>query len=196
MCVCVCVCVCVCLLLSQRPSILRGTIGSNIALGVAGAEASAESVEAAARTVEAHEWISALPLGYDTPVMADDDESDDDVGHNSYHGASATSSGLRRRRRHLDSDASGDMRLPFAKRRQLHDDDDEEEVRLTLVQRQFIGLARIAIKKPRICLLGALRCVVLSVRPPPSCDSGCYAPKQIMQRATCLSARLWRFTCV
>jgi len=48
----------------QEPFLFSGTIADNIGYGKQGA--SREQVEAAARAVDAHDFIAALPLGYDT----------------------------------------------------------------------------------------------------------------------------------
>ncbi|MDQ3781473.1 MAG: ATP-binding cassette domain-containing protein, partial [Actinomycetota bacterium] len=50
----------------QDSVLFRGSIRDNIALG--DPNASAEAIEAAARLANAHDFISALPAGYDTPV--------------------------------------------------------------------------------------------------------------------------------
>jgi ATP-binding cassette subfamily B protein/subfamily B ATP-binding cassette protein MsbA len=48
----------------QEPFLFSGSVADNIAYGRA--EASRTEIEAAARVVNAHEFISALPKGYDT----------------------------------------------------------------------------------------------------------------------------------
>jgi ATP-binding cassette, subfamily B, bacterial len=53
-------------LVLQDPIVFGGSIRENIAYGRP--EASLEDVENAARAANAHEFITALPLGYDTPV--------------------------------------------------------------------------------------------------------------------------------
>ncbi len=50
----------------QEPFLFSGTIAENIGYGRLGA--SRDDVEAAARAVDAHGFISALPQGYDTPL--------------------------------------------------------------------------------------------------------------------------------
>ena len=50
----------------QEPFLFSGTIAENIGYGKLGA--SREAVEAAARATDAHDFISALPQGYDTPL--------------------------------------------------------------------------------------------------------------------------------
>jgi ATP-binding cassette subfamily B protein len=50
----------------QEPILLSGTIGENISYGRP--EAVTEEIVAAARAANAHDFISALPEGYDTPV--------------------------------------------------------------------------------------------------------------------------------
>jgi ATP-binding cassette, subfamily B, multidrug efflux pump len=52
----------------QEPFLFSGTVAENIAYGREGA--SREEVEAAARAVSAHGFISALPEGYDNPLRA------------------------------------------------------------------------------------------------------------------------------
>jgi ATP-binding cassette, subfamily B, multidrug efflux pump len=52
----------------QEPFLFSGTVAENIAYGREGA--SREEVEAAARAVSAHGFISALPEGYDNPLGA------------------------------------------------------------------------------------------------------------------------------
>ncbi len=53
-------------LVLQEPFLFNGTIRENIAFGRL--EASQEAIEAAARAVGLHDFIAALPQGYDTPV--------------------------------------------------------------------------------------------------------------------------------
>ncbi len=53
-------------LVLQEPFLFNGTVGENIAFGRL--EATQEEVEAAARAVGLHDFIAALPQGYDTPV--------------------------------------------------------------------------------------------------------------------------------
>ncbi len=53
-------------LVSQQITLFAGTIRDNIAYG--NRTATLEQVAAAARTAEAHEFISALPAGYDSPI--------------------------------------------------------------------------------------------------------------------------------
>jgi subfamily B ATP-binding cassette protein MsbA len=53
-------------LVSQEAALFNDTIRANIALGRAGA--THVEIEAAARAAAAHDFISALPQGYDTPV--------------------------------------------------------------------------------------------------------------------------------
>lgn len=55
-----------CALLTQDPVLFDDTVRANIAYGTPGA--SLASVEAAARAADAHDFIQALPSGYDTPV--------------------------------------------------------------------------------------------------------------------------------
>ena len=50
----------------QRPHVFEGTVRDNIALGQA--TASHAAVERAARAAQAHDFIAALPQGYDTPL--------------------------------------------------------------------------------------------------------------------------------
>jgi ABC-type multidrug transport system fused ATPase/permease subunit len=50
----------------QHPHLFHGTIAENIRLGEP--DASPEAVVAAARAAHAHEFIEALPRGYDTPI--------------------------------------------------------------------------------------------------------------------------------
>ena len=50
----------------QEPFLFSGTIAENIAYGKLGAPR--EAIEAAARATDAHDFISALPQGYDTPL--------------------------------------------------------------------------------------------------------------------------------
>jgi ATP-binding cassette subfamily B protein/subfamily B ATP-binding cassette protein MsbA len=51
---------------SQEPFLFGGTVAENLAYGRP--EASGDAIEAMARAVGAHEFISALPQGYDTPL--------------------------------------------------------------------------------------------------------------------------------
>jgi ATP-binding cassette, subfamily B, bacterial MsbA len=51
---------------SQHAVLFEGTVAENIAYGRPGA--TMEEIEEAARLAQAHEFITALPLGYDTPV--------------------------------------------------------------------------------------------------------------------------------
>jgi ATP-binding cassette subfamily B protein/subfamily B ATP-binding cassette protein MsbA len=53
-------------LVSQEPVLLAGTVAENIAIGRP--DATRREVEAAARAAMAHEFIAALPEGYDTPL--------------------------------------------------------------------------------------------------------------------------------
>src|SRR5262249_47197171 len=53
-------------LVAQEAALFNDTVRANIALGRAGA--SHAEIEAAARAAAAHDFIAALPLGYDTPV--------------------------------------------------------------------------------------------------------------------------------
>ena len=48
------------------PTVLTGTVAENIRLGAP--DATQEEIEAAARTVELHDAITALPQGYETPL--------------------------------------------------------------------------------------------------------------------------------
>ena len=50
----------------QEPFLFGGTVAENIAYGKPGA--SREEIEAAARAVHAHDFIAALPKGYDAPL--------------------------------------------------------------------------------------------------------------------------------
>jgi ATP-binding cassette subfamily B multidrug efflux pump len=50
----------------QEPFLFSGTVAENIGYGRAGA--SREEIEAAARAVSAHDFIRALPQGYETPL--------------------------------------------------------------------------------------------------------------------------------
>jgi len=50
----------------QRPHVFEGTVRDNIALGQP--DAPQEAVERAARAAQAHDFIAALPQGYDTPL--------------------------------------------------------------------------------------------------------------------------------
>jgi len=54
-------------LVAQEPALFNTTIRENIAFGRDG-PATEEEIEAAARAANAHDFIAALPLGYDTPV--------------------------------------------------------------------------------------------------------------------------------
>jgi len=53
-------------IVAQEIILLNGTIRENIAYGQS--DASDEQIEAAARAANAHEFITALPQGYDTPI--------------------------------------------------------------------------------------------------------------------------------
>ena len=53
-------------LVTQEPLLFTGTIAENIAYGRP--EASRGEIEAAARVAQAHEFVSALEKGYDTPI--------------------------------------------------------------------------------------------------------------------------------
>lgn len=53
-------------LVPQDVYLFQGTVGDNIALG--NTDLSPADIEAAARTAQAHEFITALPHGYDTPI--------------------------------------------------------------------------------------------------------------------------------
>jgi ABC-type multidrug transport system fused ATPase/permease subunit len=53
-------------LVSQDTYLFHGTIAENVALGRPGAGAA--DVEAAARAANAHDFVAALPEGYETPV--------------------------------------------------------------------------------------------------------------------------------
>lgn len=53
-------------LVTQETVLFDGTIGTNIAYGVPGA--AQDRIEAAARAAHAHEFIQAMPQGYDTPI--------------------------------------------------------------------------------------------------------------------------------
>ncbi len=53
-------------LVAQEAALFNDTVRANIALGRAGATHA--EIEAAARAAAAHDFITALPLGYDTPV--------------------------------------------------------------------------------------------------------------------------------
>ncbi len=55
-------------LVSQDSVLLSGTIGQNIGFGREGADDT--DIKAAAKAAAAHEFITALPQGYDTPVAA------------------------------------------------------------------------------------------------------------------------------
>ena len=50
----------------QRPHVFEGTVRDNIALGQS--DAPQEAIERAARAAQAHDFIAALPQGYDTPL--------------------------------------------------------------------------------------------------------------------------------
>jgi ATP-binding cassette subfamily C protein CydD len=50
----------------QRPHVFEGTVRNNIALGQS--DPPQEAVERAARAAQAHDFIAALPQGYDTPL--------------------------------------------------------------------------------------------------------------------------------
>jgi ABC-type bacteriocin/lantibiotic exporters, contain an N-terminal double-glycine peptidase domain len=50
----------------QRPHVFEGTVRDNIALGQT--QATQADVERAARAAQAHDFITALPQGYDTPL--------------------------------------------------------------------------------------------------------------------------------
>jgi ATP-binding cassette subfamily C protein CydD len=50
----------------QRPHVFEGTVRDNIALGQP--DATLHAVEEAARAAQAHDFIAALPQGYDTPL--------------------------------------------------------------------------------------------------------------------------------
>lgn len=54
--------------LPQDVELLEGTLGENIVRFGASDEKTAQAMQAAARAVGLHDWISALPQGYDTPV--------------------------------------------------------------------------------------------------------------------------------
>ena len=53
-------------LVSQQPALFHGTVAENLRYGRL--DASDAEVEAAARAAHAHEFIVALPQGYDTPL--------------------------------------------------------------------------------------------------------------------------------
>ena len=53
-------------IVSQEPFLFSGTVAENIAYGRPGA--SREEIEAAARAVDAHAFLAALPKGFDTPI--------------------------------------------------------------------------------------------------------------------------------
>ena len=55
-------------LVLQEPILFSGSVAENIAYG--DPDASRERIEAAARAVHAHDFITALPQGYDTPLGA------------------------------------------------------------------------------------------------------------------------------
>ncbi|MBI5137010.1 MAG: ABC transporter ATP-binding protein [Nitrospirae bacterium] len=55
-------------IVGQDPVLFDATIGENIAYGAGGAEVSAEAIADAAAKAHAHDFISALPNGYDTRV--------------------------------------------------------------------------------------------------------------------------------
>ncbi len=52
--------------LGQDPFLFHGTVGENIAIGRSGA--SRAEITAAAKAASAHDFITAFPQGYDTPV--------------------------------------------------------------------------------------------------------------------------------
>jgi len=54
---------------SQRPHLFHGTVASNLRL--ARPEATMSEIIAAAQAAQAHEFIQALPQGYDTPIGED-----------------------------------------------------------------------------------------------------------------------------
>lgn len=54
-------------LVSQEPVLFNGTIRANIAYGKEG-EAAEEDIVRVAKAANAHQFVSALPDGYDTPV--------------------------------------------------------------------------------------------------------------------------------
>ncbi len=53
-------------IVNQDPVLFDATIAENIAYGAGGGEVEREAIEAAARKAHAHDFISALPNGYDT----------------------------------------------------------------------------------------------------------------------------------
>lgn len=55
-------------LVSQEPILFNETIRENIAYGRTGSAATEEEIIAATKTANAHNFISALPQGYDTSV--------------------------------------------------------------------------------------------------------------------------------
>jgi ABC-type multidrug transport system fused ATPase/permease subunit len=55
-------------IVDQHPFLFNTTVYENIACGLPPGQATRESVEAAARSAQAHEFITALPNGYDTIV--------------------------------------------------------------------------------------------------------------------------------
>jgi len=55
-------------LVSQESVLLSGSIGQNIGFGKEGADEL--QIESAAKSAAAHSFITALPQGYNTPVMA------------------------------------------------------------------------------------------------------------------------------
>jgi ABC transporter fused permease/ATP-binding protein len=55
-------------LVAQEPVLFSGTIRQNIAYGKDDADVTQEQVEAAARDAHAHDFITAMPQGYDTPI--------------------------------------------------------------------------------------------------------------------------------
>ena len=57
-----------CGVVEQKLGLLSGTIAENIAYGLAEADVPRSAVVAAAKAAAAHDFISALPQGYDTPV--------------------------------------------------------------------------------------------------------------------------------
>eukprot|EP01105_Mastigella_eilhardi_P027548 TRINITY_DN853_c0_g1_i2.p1 TRINITY_DN853_c0_g1~~TRINITY_DN853_c0_g1_i2.p1 ORF type:complete len:116 (-),score=31.87 TRINITY_DN853_c0_g1_i2:146-493(-) len=55
-------------IVSQEPVLFGTTIKENIARGRCSEEVAMEDIVTAAKLANAHNFISALPLGYDTPV--------------------------------------------------------------------------------------------------------------------------------